>query len=119
MRLRRKPTIVARELDLMPRRSRERRQSRLPIDGAVVIRSVLDQTNRDVGEAKVKRQRENAHRVAEGRKPKAEVKEKLSFAIYFAKNMGSAIAEALRPEFPRSRAARFLRNRYSARSGST
>ena len=47
-----------------------------------------------------RRVEQNRRLASEGKPQRANPKEKLSFAIYFAKYMGGAIAEALRSEYP-------------------
>jgi hypothetical protein len=64
-----------------------------------VIRRVLESTRADVATAVRERQEENARRVTARKKPKAQVKEFLTFAIKFAKYMSEELANALSPHF--------------------
>jgi len=64
-------------------------------DGPEIIGRVLARTRADVDAAKVARAEENRARTLAGKKPKAAVKESLSFAIYFARYMSAELAAAL------------------------
>jgi hypothetical protein len=69
------------------------------LDGAVVIRTVLERTRSDVAQAETRRAALNERLRSQGRATK-KFKPQLTFAIQFAKHMGQFIADALRPDFP-------------------
>jgi hypothetical protein len=69
------------------------------LDGRSVIAQVLERTKADVNQAKANRDSRNEVLKKAG-KASRPFKPPLSFAIYFAKHMGSFIADGLRPAFP-------------------
>ena len=75
----------------LPRRSKK---VPAPPDGQLVIRTVLENTHRDVAAAEAAKKKEK-------RKGKAPFKKDLQFAIDFAKHMGIEVARVLDPYFPR------------------
>lgn len=67
---------------MVPRKGRSAPSN--PLDGSSVLRHVLERTRADIEQARTRR---------------SSVNEQLSFAIYFARHFGAAIAEAFAPEF--------------------
>lgn len=75
------------------------RSSQPTLDGATVIRSVLEKTKSEVAQAEAKREKLNERLRGQGKRTK-KFKPQLTFSIQFAKHMGAFIANGLRPDFP-------------------
>jgi hypothetical protein len=78
------------------------------LDGPAILRSVLGKTEADIAEAKAAWETRAAKAAqTSGRQPKA-FKRDLHFSIKFAKHVGAAMADGLRPDFPEIRSGENL-----------